>query len=169
VKIEIGKTYAVSAYWKKSLSEIEQYKHEDTGKMLNTEVLWRNGTFMIRMENEEERAELESTMYIEEHAEEEPEIWDFEAYENIEMDSTFDGVSEDWVSYGSGEQAWAEGEFDTLQEKYEEDLDNEELDYFGAYDWLEDNGYQSLGCNWQIHGGTLIEESSYELEAMNND
>ena len=37
MKIEVGESYAVSAQWKKSLCEIEQYKHEETGKMLNTE------------------------------------------------------------------------------------------------------------------------------------
>ena len=58
MKIEVGKSYAVSAQWKKSLCEIEQYKHEETGKMLNTEVTWRNGTFIIHIENEDEKEEL---------------------------------------------------------------------------------------------------------------
>ena len=32
--IEIGETYAVSAYYKKSMIEIEQFKNEETGKWL---------------------------------------------------------------------------------------------------------------------------------------
>ena len=32
MKIEVGKTYEVNAYFKKSLFEIEQFKHED-GRM----------------------------------------------------------------------------------------------------------------------------------------
>ena len=44
MNIEIGETYAVSAYFKKSLTEIEMFKHED-GRRLNTEIGWRNGTF----------------------------------------------------------------------------------------------------------------------------
>ena len=43
MKIEVGKTYEVNAYFKKSLFEIEQFKHED-GRMLNTEVLWSGVT-----------------------------------------------------------------------------------------------------------------------------
>ena len=45
VKIEVGKTYEVNAYFKKSLFEIEQFKHED-GQCPNTEIMWRNGTFI---------------------------------------------------------------------------------------------------------------------------
>ena len=156
MKIEVGKSYAVSAQWKKSLCEIEQYKHEDTGKMLNTEVTWRNGTFIIHIENEDEKEELERCMYIDD--DNEPEIWDFEAFENIEMDSTFDGCSEDWYFYGSGDKAWAEGEGEALEEQYHEDLDAPDSDYFSAYDWLEEKGYESLGCNYQIFRGVMVEE-----------
>ena len=58
MKIEVGKTYEVNAYFKKSLFEIEQYKNEETGQMLNTEICWRNGTFFIKVCNEDEAEEL---------------------------------------------------------------------------------------------------------------
>ena len=54
MNIEIGETYAVSAYFKKSLTEIEMFKHED-GRRLNTEIGWRNGTFIIPIEDEDEQ------------------------------------------------------------------------------------------------------------------
>ena len=40
MKIEVGKSYDVSAMWKKSTFEIEQYKNEETDQMLNTEIMW---------------------------------------------------------------------------------------------------------------------------------
>ena len=61
MNIEIGKTYLVSAYYKKSMTEIEQFMHKD-GRMLNSEILWRNGTFIIRIEDEDERESLQYTL-----------------------------------------------------------------------------------------------------------
>ena len=49
--IEVGKSYRINAYWKKSLTEIEMFSHED-GRRLNTEVQWRNGEFVITVSNE---------------------------------------------------------------------------------------------------------------------
>ena len=63
MKIEIGKTYTVSPHWKKSPCEIEMFKNEDTGKALNIETTWRSGSFNISIENEDEKAELESHVY----------------------------------------------------------------------------------------------------------
>ena len=64
MKIEVGKTYEICAYFKKSMFEIEQFKNEETGQMLNTEIMWRNGTFFVKVTNEEEAEELQSTLYI---------------------------------------------------------------------------------------------------------
>lgn len=151
MNIEIGKTYTVSAYCKKSLTEIEQFKHED-GRMLNSEILWRNGTFIIRIEDEDEQMALQSTVG------EEGEIWDYDDYSNIEMDSTFDGCSEEFVFYGNH---FTEEEQEALEEEYEED---EEC--FSRYDFLEEREFYSLGCNWQIYGGTEVELSDVELEPI---
>ena len=48
-------------------------------------------------------------MYIE-GEQEEPGIWDFESYENIEMIESWDGCAEDWTFFGSGDTAWTEEE-----------------------------------------------------------
>ena len=70
MKIEVGKTYEINAYFKKSMFEIEQFKNEETGQMLNTEIMWRNGTFYIKVMNEDEAEELQSCLYIEGEQEE---------------------------------------------------------------------------------------------------
>ena len=151
MKIEVGKTYEVNAYFKKSLFEIEQFKHED-GRMLNTEIMWRNGTFYIKVCNQDEADSLQECLG------EDGEIWDYEDYEEIEMDSCFDGCSEDFVHYGNH---FTEEEQEALAEEYEEQLDSDE--WMGRYEWLEERGFESLGCNWQIHGGIEAVESDHEV------
>lgn len=157
MKIEVGKTYEVNAYFKKSLFEIEQYKNEETGQMLNTEIMWRNGTFYIKVMNEDEAEELQSCLYIE-GEQEEPEIWDFESYEACEMDSTFDGCSEEFVFYGNH---FTEEEQDQLNEDFDEQMESD--DWMSRYEWLEERGFDSWGCNWQIHGGVEAVESDHEV------
>ncbi len=167
MEIEIGKTYTVSPHWKKSLCEIEMFKNEETGKALNIETTWRSGSFNIFIENEDEKAELESCMYIE-GEQEEPGIWDFESYENIEMIESWDGCAEDWTFFGSGDTAWTEEESEALEEQYHEDMDDDDNEMFGFYDWLTDKGYESYGCNYQIFNGVMVEEGQYEMESIND-
>ena len=118
-EIKVGGSYDINAYWKKSLTEIEMFRHE-SGKALNTEVLWRNGTFRITVANEEERDYLQSSLG------EDGEIWDYEDYENIEMIETFDGCAEDFVFYGSGDNEWSDDDKEKLEEDYEEQLESDD-------------------------------------------
>ena len=157
MKIEVGKTYEINAYFKKSMFEIEQFKNEETGQMLNTEIMWRNGTFYIKVMNEDEAEELQSCLYIE-GEQEEPEIWDFESYEACEMDSTFDGCSEEFVFYGNH---FTEEEQDQLNEEFDEQMESD--DWMSRYEWLEERGFDSWGCNWQVHGGIEAVESDHEV------
>ena len=146
-EVAVGGSYDISAYWKKSLIEIEMFKHEN-GKRPNTEVLWRNGTFRIKVENEDEAKEL-STCIGEDGA-----MWDYEDYENIELLDTFDGCAQDFIFYGSGDNEWSDEDKEKLEEDYEEQLDNS--DWMSRYEFLEDSGYESQGCNWQIQGGISV-------------
>jgi len=149
MQIEVGKCYDVSAHWKKSLTEIEMFHNEKTEQRMNVETLWRNGTFRVTVANEDEAEMLQNCIG------EDGDIWDFEDYEEIELVDTFDGCAEDWVNYGKG---WEEGEFEALEESYIEDMESDDCELFGFYDWLEDKEFESVGCNWQIHGGITVEE-----------
>lgn len=153
-EIQVGETYAVSAYHKKTMIEIEQFKHED-GRMLNTEVGWRNGTFIIRVEDEDEREALQNTIG-EDGAE-----WDYEEYSNIEMDSTFDGCWEEFVHYGNH---FTEDEQEALEEEYEAICESD--DWQSRYEFLEERGFDSWGCNWVITNGTYIEIAENKLDPL---
>ena len=137
--------------------EIEQFKNEETGQMLNTEIMWRNRTFYVKVMNIEEAADLQSCLYIE-GEQEEPEIWDFESFEACEMDSTFDGSSEDFVFYG---HHFTEEQQDALNEEYDEQMESD--DWVSRYEFLEEKGFDSWGCNWQVHGGIEAVESDHEV------
>ena len=118
------------------------FRHE-SGKALNTEVLWRNGTFRITVANEEERDYLQSSLG------EDGEIWDYEDYENIEMIETFDGCAEDFV-FEWMKMAITNGHDMTDEDKEKLEEDYEEQLWMSRYDYLEEKGYMSQGCNWQI-------------------
>ena len=154
-EIQIGETYAVSAYMKKSMIEIEQFKNEETGKMLNTEIGWRNGTFIIRVENEDEKESLENSIG------EDGDEWDYDDYSNIEMDSTFDGCWEDFIFYGNH---FTEEEQEALNEEYEAQLESD--DWQSRYEFLEERGYDSWGCNWIVVNGTHVEISENKLDQL---
>jgi len=146
-KIELGKSYEVSAYHKKSLTEIEMFDNPELKKKLNTEVLWRNGTFLVTPTNEEEVEALQSALG------EDGDVWDFEDYEDIELYDTFDGCAEDFVFYGS---YFSDEEQEALEEEYDTLLESD--DWQSRYEFLEGKGYDSLGCNWMIHGGIIAYE-----------
>jgi len=150
-EIEVGKSYRINAYWKKSLCEIEMFAHED-GRRLNTEVHWRNGEFVITITNEEERDDLQSCLG------EEGEIWDYESFERVEMWECFDGCWEDFVHYGD---SFSEEDREALNEEYETSEDDDDW-LPSRFEFLEEKGFEAQGCNWQIHGGVIAYESEEE-------
>lgn len=147
MQIEVGKTYDVSAYYKKSLTEIQMYHNPETDQRLNVEVLWRNGTFRVTIENEEEAE------YLQECIGGDGGVWDYEDYETVELVDTFDGCAEDFVFYGKG---WDDETKEAFENEYYEPEDEDE--FFGSYEYLEMKGFEDQDCNWQIHGGVTVEE-----------
>lgn len=145
MQIEIGKSYSVSAHWKKSLVENETWANEN-GQLIIVSTLWRNGTFIITPQNEFEVEQLQ------EHLDNagktdfngELEIFDFE---DVEFDSTFDGISTDLDFLGTYE--WTDEEKEKIEEGYYED--------WSTYLETELN-MDSDGCEYTIVGGIEVEE-----------
>ena len=146
MKFEIGKSYSVNAYWKKSLEETELWTNEETNQAITITTLWRNGTFIVTPQNEEEVEELQRHLDNAGNTEfnEGLEVYYFE---DVEFDSTFDGVSTDLDFVGSYE--WTEEEKETIEEGYNEDWTT----------YLEtDLGMDTQGCEYYIYGGIEAEE-----------
>ena len=60
------------------------------------------------------------------------------------MGDTWDGCSEDWVFFGRGDTEWKDEESEALEEQYsQEDMDADDCDFFGFYEWFEDKDYES--------------------------
>ena len=59
MKIEIGKEYRIQNKFKKGYVEREVFKENDTGDVAIIETLWRQGTYIVKIVDEEERALLE--------------------------------------------------------------------------------------------------------------
>ena len=78
--------------------------------------------------------------------------------QEIEMDNSYDGQSEEFVHYGDH---FTEEEQEALAEEYEDQLEDD--DWMGRNEWLEERGFETLGCNWQIHGGVEAIESDHEV------
>ena len=77
--IKIGETYSVVPYFKKSLMETETFRHVDDDREVSIEVGWRTGSFHVRVENEEEKELLESSLG------EDGDVWNADQYSNIEF------------------------------------------------------------------------------------
>lgn len=145
MKIEIGKTYEISPHYKKCLFEIEGFVKEETKQSVNTEIMWRSGTFRVTVINNDEAVELQSCLG------EDGDVFDFESYEDVEMIDCWDGCAEDYVFYGPN---WTDEQQEQLLEDYENDDDG-----FGMYDFLTSNmGFSATWCNFQIHNGVVAEE-----------
>lgn len=150
MKFEIGKSYTVSAYWKKSFEEVETWVNSETKQVINIETLWRNGTFVITPQNEEEVEVLQRHSDNAEDTDFNETLSIFDEFEEVEFDSSFDGISTDLQFLGSYE--WTDEERETIEEEYYEDWTT----------YLEvDLNMDSEGCEYYIYGGieaSLIEE-----------
>jgi hypothetical protein len=147
MEIEVGKVYVVSAYNKKSLWEIEGFSKDDS--KISTELLWRNGSFFVKVANEDE-AEM-----LEECFENEDSVWESDDFEMVELDSTFDGQTEDFVFL---DETYTEQEQQQFREDYDTWVEEENEGFAGRYDYLCGLGYDSYMCVWNIHGGICVEE-----------
>lgn len=154
MKIEIGKTYEISPQYKKSLFEIEGFVNENTQQSVNTETMWRSGTFQVTIINNDEAEELQSCLG------DDPEVFDYDSYEDIEMLDCWDGCSEEFVFYGPN---WSDEQQEQLLEDYENDEEG-----FCMFDFLTSSmGFSATWCNFQIHSG--ITATEVEKETMQVD
>jgi hypothetical protein len=141
--IEVGKTYDVSNKNKKTVVEVEMYRHKDEDlKGVNTEIVWRTGEFSIYIESEEEAESLQDmfdggTEFC------------TDAFNTFEMESCWDGQGEDLEPWTCG---WSSGEFEDFLNEY---YDAEE----GGYDFLMERDFEPFECIWYIANGITVEET----------
>jgi hypothetical protein len=141
--IEVGKTYDVSNKNKKTVVEVEMYRHKDEDlKGVNTQIVWRTGEFSIYIESEEEAESLQDmfdggTEFC------------TDAFNTFEMESCWDGQGEDLEPWTCG---WSSGEFEDFLNEY---YDAEE----GGYDFLMERDLEPFECIWYIANGIIVKET----------
>src|SRR6056300_559346 len=126
--IEVGKEYHIYPKFKKSYTEREVFKNNDSEDRVVIEALWRSGAYIIKVTNEEEKETLEA--YMSEDATGDMEPCEFEENEFIE---SFDECGRDYyIHLAEGSDA----DEDEMQEQLEEE----------GHDWLWENNYDSWDC-----------------------
>jgi len=141
--IEVGKTYNVSNKYKKTVVEVEMYRHkEESLKGVNTEIIWRTGDFTIEITSEEEAESLQDML-------DGGTEFCTDCFDTVEMESCWDGCGEDLVPWTTG---WPSGEFEDFQNEY---YDSE----YGGYDFLIERDYEPMECIWYISNGITVEET----------
>lgn len=137
--IEVGKTYIVSNAVKKSLYESEMFKDE-YGNGVTVTTMWRGGSYKVTPANPDEVAALMAACVGEELV-----VSDFEDWE---METTWDGCSEDYKFYGD------QFDNDTAIQEWEELFEEE-----GYWTVLDDNNFEPFDCDVVIYNGIEIEEA----------
>ena len=145
IEIEVGKKYLISSAIKKTLVEREFYKN-DNGKELAVEVVWRSGSFFVLVNKEEEKENLKECMKIG------GKHWIYSNFSDVELDSTFDGQSEDLIF----DKSWSDEEREELEERWELNLDDEE--FLSMNEFLGELGFESVNTDWLIDGEIMVEE-----------
>jgi len=128
-------SYKVSPKYKKSVEEVEFLKN-DKGERISCAVLWRGGEYIIHPKDEEEEQMLQNL--------DDAFVFEVTAFEDWELDSTWDGCSED-ISYHGVED---EERVALMEEYYEEN---------GFWDMCEEFGFDSEDCEIFIHNGVEVE------------
>jgi len=146
MKIEIGKQYKIYNKNKKSVIESEYFKNNEHPGLVEVQICWRTGEYIVTPQDDDEVEEL--SRFLPEDNEDTFEVTSFVEWE---LDSTYDGCSEDLYFHGTRLGVFSEEEQEAFTEKY---WDYEE----GGFQYLEENGWYSTDMEIFIYNGILIEE-----------
>lgn len=135
--IEIGKTYTVEPAVKKSFVEFECFRKGD--KYVRVETGWRYGDLNVTITNEEEQNYLQEVLDSDGE-----EAFDAQEFEDIEMLSTWDGC-------------WQEYHYVGVEEDEQEIL-QEGMDEEGFWDYLQENGWETVDLETYIYNGITVTE-----------
>ena len=155
MKIELGKTYALSNMYKKSFVEINYYTNGE-GKCFQREIGWRSGTMLVTPVYDYEVEEIQTLVDEGENFSGVTTLTDFS---ETEFCDTWDGCWEDYTT----DQDWSEA----LEEMHDAFYDDEELsdEHFDFGTYMEnEHGYDLEESEWFIDGPVTVEESEHTMD-----
>lgn len=158
MKIEKGKTYALSNMFKKSFVENNYYDSGEDERSFERDIVWRSGTVFVCPVNDWDVEQIQELVDQGENRDdtEETHLTDFLEYE---LSDTWDGVDE--VYYTPYEEF---GEvLDEMKDAFDDD-DELQMEFFDFGSYMEDLGYDLKSTSYYVVGPVLVEESEYQLE-----
>jgi len=149
MNIEIGKTYEVTNASKKSFVEVNFMQSPDGSDLpdLSRVTVFRGGTMVVTVNYETEAMLLQDAI---DAGDSYDDILEFCMFEDVYLDTAWDGVSEE---YESGD-AKSLAKVEALREEYEASED----DVGDFIYWLEEEkGYVMEDTDWSIEGPIEVE------------
>lgn len=132
--IQIGTRYMLEPSSKKSILEEEVWVDEQGRRLCISEV-WRWGEWYVIPQNEDE------VEWLVQATKEEDTDFDPYMFEESEFGSTWDGCSSGLHFIDTDDYTWTEEEKERIDNELWED----------RWEWLENNGFDSDGCEYTIH------------------
>lgn len=130
------KLYTICPEYKKSLSEIRTFYNEETKTRVSWEELWRSGSFVIALTDEEYE--------------------DLKEAEFVELDDYPHEIEDTWDCCYSGFEVfnpdWDEDQIQEFVEELEELAEEEFMD-----EWFENNDYMFSDAYYEISCKPLLE------------
>jgi hypothetical protein len=143
MSIEVGGRYRVTASNKKSYVEEcvwakGSFKSDDYVSVMISEV-FRNGTYIITPLNAEECEMLEGSSYADDD-----DVFEFEAFEDVEFEECYDGCSNDY-------------EFEGVDEEEEDRILDGLSECVFADDFMREEGFDDIEYRTYIIGPVDVE------------
>ena len=138
--------FKIEPQWKKSVVESEFFRHPEKTGTIEVVVCWRGGEYYIDIDDDN----IEELTMMDQAMKDPEEAFEVTAFEGWELDSTWDGVSEDLYFHNM------DADFD--EEAFKEEYDGDD----GGWDYLvEDQRWDADSCEiWIQNGVTITEEKS---------
>ena len=132
--IGIGNTYSVNQRIQYTFVGISIFARDEDTK-IQAESVWRNGEFLVRVEDETEREHLQTALFIE-GENEDPEYFRSDVFTNIKFQDSYHGKIPFLTCIGKG---WKDDEQkDKFIQKYKVALEEEGEDFHSVDEWLSE-------------------------------
>lgn len=126
--IPLDEQVIICAKHKKCVTEVETFQKDNNEILVST--LWRNGEFGITCTSLKEARFLQEMF----KSKDREEVCLTDAFEEMEMLGTFDGISTDFL-----------GDCEELEDA----LVDEDVSY---WEWLEENGWEHINTQYYVYG-----------------
>ena len=158
--IKIGNTYSVNQRTQYTFVAITIFARSEDTK-IHAESVWRNGGFLVRVEDETEREHLQTALFIE-GENEDPEDFRSDVFTNIKFQDSYNGTIPFLTCICAG---WKDDEQkDKFIQKYKVALEEKDEDFHSVDEWLSEQGFTDEESMYYIEDGVTVRVMTGEEE-----